>query len=162
MAGDSSGSHGSVPPPPYLTMALKDSDLLAVTRPTGADAGTYKTTFGALKTAANSAVVSATAPTNPTNGQLWVDISGASPALKMWKASASSWESASGATGPIGPQGPAGPKGDTGQGIQGVKGDTGSQGPVGPTGPQGGTMTVTVSANDPSGSGKEGDLWVKV
>jgi hypothetical protein len=63
----------------------------------------------------------------------------------------------------IGEPGPAGPKGDTGnQGIQGIKGDTGNQGIQGPTGPQGGTMTVTVSTNAPSGTGKDGDLWIKV
>lgn len=63
----------------------------------------------------------------------------------------------------IGQQGQTGEKGDPGiQGPAGNQGPQGPQGPQGQTGPRGGNINVTVSSQDPSGSGNEGDLWIKV
>lgn len=48
---------------------LKGTDLLAITRPSGTDAGTYKVAVSDLP----GVVVSDTAPTSPEEGDLWYD-----------------------------------------------------------------------------------------
>ena len=77
-------------------MALQDTDLLPVTRPSGTGAGTYRTTLAALKVATNSVSVGTTAPTNPVNGQLWVDTSVTPPKLQIWNTATSGWAVSSG------------------------------------------------------------------
>ncbi len=62
---------------------MKETDLFVVQRPTGIDSGTYK--VAASDVPAN-AVVSATAPTDPMDGGLWLDTN--SDTLKTWDGSA--------------------------------------------------------------------------
>ena len=80
-------------------MTLKDTDLLPITRPTGADAGTYSATFAALRAAVgSSAIQSNTAPANPINGQLWVDTNSKPPELKIYDQLDGKWNTMAGAT----------------------------------------------------------------
>jgi len=123
-------------------MALQDTDLLPITRPSGANAGTYRATVASIKEAIGGAWVGPTAPSKPFNGQLWVDSSATPHVLRIWNATSNSWDTVSGgsgggATGPQGPQGIQGERGLTGP--AGPTGNTGSQGPTGPAGPAGST-----------------------
>ena len=56
-------------------MAIQDTDLLYVQRPSGVDAGGYKITAGDLLNGASgggsSVTVDETAPLNPAEGDLW-------------------------------------------------------------------------------------------
>jgi hypothetical protein len=105
-------------------MALQDTDLLPVTRPSGAGAGTYRTSLAALKAATNSVSVGTTAPANPVNGQLWVDTSVVPPKLQIWNTTTSKWEVSSGG------------------GVQ--------AGAVAPTNPVNGQLWVDTSATPPA------------
>lgn len=102
-------------------------------------------TVGATGPTGPSGSVGATGPTGPTGPQGIQGIQGVQ-----------------GVTGPTGPTGPQGTQGI--QGVQGVTGPTGPVGATGPTGPTGATgpnYTVTVSTLSPSGTGTNGELWLR-
>ena len=84
-------------------------------------------------------VISATAPSGPTSGDRWYDLTAGLEYVYINDGDSSQWISPSkaGAQGPIGPQGF--------QGFQGGAGGTGPQGNTGPQGPLGG------------GTGSQGD-----
>ena len=52
-------------------MAIQNTDLLYVQRPSGVDAGGYKITAGDLLTNNSSVEVGDTAPADPEEGDLW-------------------------------------------------------------------------------------------
>lgn len=85
-----------------------------------------------------------TAPSNPSNGELWVKSDGS---LHIYEDPPGQWVDISGGgAGVVGPMGPQGP-----QGVQGAQGPAGPQGAVGPAGSPGssgqdGGASLTIGA----------------
>lgn len=113
-----------------------------------------------------SFAVSDTAPSSPTEGDVWYNSDTGQQFVyydSYWVESAASVNGPTGPTGPAGPTGPTGPTGADST-VPGPTGPTGANstvpGPTGPTGATGPFPPVTFSTSAPSG-GSNGDLWFR-
>jgi hypothetical protein len=128
-----------------------------VTGPTGAQGVTGPTGPTGANGADGSFEVSATAPTSPSQGDVWYDSSVGTSFIYYDGFWVSVSPATVGATGPTGPTGPTGANGATGPtGATGaastVTGPTGAQGATGPTGANGsnGATGPTGPSGDPT------------
>lgn len=125
------------------------------TGPTGADSTVTGPTGPTGSTGSFVTTISDTAPTSPSDGDIWFDSTDGSLYTYYTDVDSDQWVELTkqGPTGPTGPSGgPTGPTGPTGS--------TGPTGPevTGPTGPTGTTATATVGATAPT-SPVSGDIW---
>jgi hypothetical protein len=98
---------------------------LTISRATGIADFAVTPTVAGVPIGGGGATVSDTAPTNPSEGDLWWDSVGAQMYVWYVDPTTSQWVPVISNTGPIGPTGPVGPIGPIGpQGVQGVPGGT--------------------------------------
>ena len=164
-----------------LATALTNVDAAIATRAPAVHTHAISDVVGLVEALASgggggaSVTVSATAPVDPSVGDLWLNSNDLSLFAYYDDGDLQQWVGLSGPAGAQGPQGATGPQGPQGiqgevgpQGPQGVKGDVGPAGPQGPQGEQGpaGTMTypaagIAVSTGTAWGASKvdpSGDL----